>query len=108
MRFYPEHLVVDEAMSSDITSQSLQLKQHWGACVSCVVTAGSSPSGTLYVQASVDNVNYANMTGMSQAVSADGTFIFDIVNTNAQYIRVFYDRTSGSGVLNVKTYAKGF
>lgn len=108
MRFYPEHLVVDGDMAADVTSSSLQLKQHWGACVSCVVSAGAAPVGVLYVQASVDDVNYANMTGMNQAVAADGTFIFDIVNTNAQYIRVFYDRTSGDGVLNVKTYAKGF
>lgn len=75
-----------------------------GFCVAGVVSAGASPVGTLKLQASIDAAlvptNWAD-TGLSNAISADGTVIFNVSQDhNYRWIRTVYTYTSGSGTLN--------
>lgn len=73
-----------------------------------------SPVGTLEVQASQDNVNFATLP-----LSVAGTLVtsltlptdpspllLDIVSGSLSYVRVVYTRTSGSGSITIYTSKK--
>jgi hypothetical protein len=106
-------------MSADITSQVIVLQSLSGASYS-LSWSGSSPVGDVIVEGSNDysidaqgNVSNAGtwipleLNYGGQAVTAiplsgnTGKGLIDITKTMIYAIRVFYDRTSGTGTLNV-------
>ena len=68
-----------------------------------------TPTGTFDVQVSGDNTNWASLplNPVPAATASSGSAFIDIYQTAANYIRVVYTRTSGSGTLNVLISAKG-
>lgn len=100
-------------MTTTLTSSLVQLNQGFGAAISCVVTGGSSPAGTLTCLGSVDGVNFEALEDSSGSpialtVSGDGTYLFDVIQTSCQYLQVTYVPVSGSGTLNATSFYKGF
>ena len=66
-----------------------------------------SPVGTLKVQVSIDDINYVDLDDSPVAVTEAGDFMWNIVDTNYDKIKVVYVATSGSGTLNVQANVKG-
>ncbi|TXH13490.1 MAG: hypothetical protein E6R03_11180 [Hyphomicrobiaceae bacterium] len=98
-----------QSMSSDVTGGWIDLLHSDGFAVEYAVTNGSSPSGTLKVQASNDGVQTNDLGGSySVAISANTTGLLNYSGAKFRYMRVIYSRSSGGGTLDVNVCSKGF
>lgn len=94
-------------MAADITGAAQDVWYNRQIDFELTVTSASSPVGTLYVQVSTDNATWANSGVSSTALTANGVFYLTYLNgQNFRYVRLFYDRTSGSGTLACKMRIK--
>lgn len=94
------------AMTADRVSASIPLDHLYA--VSLQVSFTGSPTGTLSLQCSDDDVTYCTIDNSDQAITAAGTHIWDVTQISTKYIRAAYTFTSGSGTLSdVRFYAKG-
>jgi len=91
-------------MSADITSEVVDVRQVYSLVISSVY-AGSSPTGDIIVQASVDGTTYHNID--TNSISATGQDFVQLDVVPWQYIRVFWDFSSGTGSLTTKFSGKG-
>lgn len=76
-----------------------------GFAVQAVISAASSPVGTLKVQASLDTgtpTNWADVSDTVTAVSAAGVWIWNFAQSHYAWVRVVYTRTSGSATLDTR------
>lgn len=83
---------------ADITSVAVDLGDLVKGSIQCVFSSGTL-NGTLYLQASNDNVNFSNITGASQAIASGAPHVFNVSDAGYQYLRVFWDWTSGTGTM---------
>ena len=104
-------VITDGSMAGDITSSvtNIQFMDNIGYQISFIGT----PTGTFEVQVSIDHMQDAqgNVTNAGTWVavalspsptasgSADDIYI-DLNQLSAPWVRLFYDRTSGSGTCN--------
>lgn len=88
-----------------ITSLSLDIRYIPRACMVAAWTG--TASGTISIQGSLDNTTYSDMgLGISNVAGvADNRFI-DLTTTAADYVRLVYTNTGGTGTLTVKGSAK--
>ncbi len=94
-----------QTMGADITSTAVDVKESRSYAVQAVWSAGTSPVGVLYLQGSLDNVTYTDIT--SSAVSGNtGSILINVELPAYQYIKVFYDRTSGTATMTAKVNIK--
>ena len=85
-----------------------------------VVMTGSSPTGTLKLQASNDKINAANLAldtvptnwsdipNASVAISATGAFLVPKTDLSYQWVRALWVQTSGTGTVTVNIKTVGF
>jgi hypothetical protein len=111
-------LVTDGAISADFTSPAMDIKQQDNVGVQLKWTGDLS--GEFRVEVSIDhqedsqkNVrvagNWVALT-LNPAITAAGApddAYIDLNQLSAPYMRVIFDRTSGTGVLNVNISLKG-
>lgn len=99
------------SMGADILSEAVSLDQVYGCSIQSVYTG--TPVGDLKIQVSNDDVPLSSQivnwfdVGTTVNIAAAGSNLqkFDFVPY--KWLRVFYDRTSGSGTLNVTLCGKG-
>jgi len=87
-------------MADNLTSSVQDISEVCGFCVQANWSAGSTPVGTLNIQASLDNVNFTTVA----SVAVSGNSGSNLVNVNVahyRYVQCTYTATSGSGTLNV-------
>jgi len=95
-RFMKELIISTPVTSGASTaSKVIDFELSYGYCVQ-VVTTGTTPSGTLKVQGSIDEVTWTDISSLT--ISAAGS-LFD--NKDAIYwpkLRVLYTQASGTNV----------
>jgi len=106
---YP--LVQAGDMSADITSPATNIQFLDNVSLQANFT-GTAPVGTFYIQGSLDHVevngdvkvagNWVNlpMIPVPTAAGSDDSIVFDLNQLPFAWVRLFYDRTSGTGTLN--------
>lgn len=113
-------MVEDGNLAADITSKPINISRMKGAMIQITTAGGGSPTGDFEVQASLDyepNMDGSEKTGTGTWVpltlssspalaGADADLIIDIIETQAPWIRLFYDRTSGTGTMQAYLSAK--
>lgn len=67
--------------------------------------SGSSPNGTLKIQASNDNVNWSDLH--SDSVTGNATLLYTDNNPSYQFIRAKWTYASGSGTITNVLCGKG-
>jgi len=96
----------DTAMTADRTCGTIPLEHLYA--VSLQVAFTGSPTGTLSLQVSDDDLTWVVVDGSDQAITEAGTHVWDVTQISTKYIRAIYTFTSGSGTLgDVRFYAKG-
>lgn len=114
----PVHVINAVSMGSNITSSAIEVKNQDNVGLQLVWTG--APVGVFSVQISLNhkedlegNIVVAGTwatlplsPSIAAAGSADNAYI-DINQTSAQYIRLVYTRTSGTGTLDAYIDAKG-
>jgi hypothetical protein len=93
-------------MSADITSSVVDVSEIKSIAVQAS-WSGSSPVGTLHIQASLDNVTYTNLTAGSSISGNTGSVVVNYPDYAFKYVRLFYDVTSGTGTLQCSIAGKG-
>lgn len=113
----PYPVVLDGDMSDDITSD-ITILTNLSMISYDISWTGTSPIGTISAQVSNsysknadgstrDEGNWTTLPGTSAAITGNsGSGFMEIDAAGAYAIRLFYDRTSGVGVLNVKVNGK--
>lgn len=99
----PVQIIESGDMSADITSSVLVLQWMDNAGLQ-IEWASTDAIGTIEVQASVNGVTFYALTfstALTQPNSNNGGYLVNLNQFPFRYFRVFYDRTSGSGTLNV-------
>jgi hypothetical protein len=96
-RFMKDLIISTEPTTGALTqSQGIDFEYSYGYCVQ-VVIAGTTPSATLKVQGSIDEVTWVDISSLT--IAAAGSF-FD--NKDAIYwpkLRVIYDQASGTNIV---------
>ena len=102
----PYHLIVDESMGADVTSDPVDVTYSDNVGIQLIFTG--TPTGVFYVQGTIDGTNWSNLSFDStpSASGADDTHLLNMTQIPYRKIRVFYDRTSGTGTLNAHVMAK--
>lgn len=103
MKFKNYDLVFGPNLGSNQASAVEDLNQDVGFSMQVTIN-GTALSGTLKLQCSNDNVNFADIPSTSQALSAltgVSTYVYNIDATYYQYVRAFWTYTSGAGTVTV-------
>lgn len=102
-------------MSGNLNSDPFRIEHLHGYAIQAVFS-GSSPTGTFKLQASCDHpkpdttsqapTNWTDVSGSSQAVSANGNVLWDVSLPGYSWVRVVYTRSSGTGSCNIRVNGK--
>lgn len=115
MRVFNEAIITAGDMSGSLNSSTVHLDSIYAFSVQAVWT-GTSPVGTLKLQASDDFLlnpgdavtNWIDIAGASAAVSGNtGSQMFNYNGAGFQHVRLVYTFTSGVGTLNARIFNKG-
>lgn len=88
-----------------ITSLVMDIRYMPRACLVAAWTG--TASGTISVQGSVDNITFSDMgLGIGNVAGVAGNSFIDLTQTAADYVRLVYTNTGGTGTLTVKGSAK--
>lgn len=102
---FDESLASAQSMGADVTSSARDISEANIVAIQGVWSSGTSPVGNMIVQGSIDGTTYSDIDTL--AVSGNsGSNLFNVVDPGYRYIRLFYDRTSGTATLNVRISAK--
>jgi hypothetical protein len=102
----PYRLVNAESMGADVTSSSFDITYTDNIGIQLIFTG--TPTGNFYVQGTIDESNWSNLSfdATPTAAGAGDTHLLNISLAPYKKLRVFYDRTSGTGSLTVYVMAK--
>ena len=116
--FVSQQVIINCDMST-ASCASYGIKMDTMEIASFQAVMSGSPVGTLKVQLSNDIatpsngpdkslnvVNWTDYTGSSEAISASGTFVYNLLNSGYGWVRLVYTKTSGTGTLNATFRAK--
>lgn len=107
IHLYQNTIISAQSMGGTVTSDSTNINTAISVCIQAIWSAGSTPVGTMVLQASNDNSTWTEVTGSSLAVSgATGSNMWNVEKPAYGYIRMVYTRSSGSGTLNATINAK--
>lgn len=95
----------DEAMSADVAGTEIDAAQYLNISFVSVVTGAAGLSGNLITESSNDGTNWFQRN--SQAVAADGTFEYALVDHAYRYVRHRWVNTGGNGTLNTSSFVRG-
>lgn len=101
----PVELVSAQDASSNITSNALDLGDLQVFSIHANFT-GATLAGTLALEASNDNTDFAAISGASQVVASAASHVFNVVNAAYRYVRLTWTQTGGTGNLTVKALIK--
>lgn len=108
------------SMGADITSAVTNCKNLDNMCYQVKWSGGSTPVGEIFVQVTNDDLDNTSQNpeatatwtdlDFGSAISVSGNSGNHFININQNpgaYIRLFYDRASGSGTMTATLVAKG-
>lgn len=105
-------IVVNGDMSGNINSSPTNLNECVSYSIQAVMTG--SPTGTIELQASNDNVkssaeapvNWTTITESEADITAAGTYMVNVELPSYSWVRLVYTRTGGNGSMNARINAK--
>lgn len=102
--------ITDGDISADLAGDWLDMS-NLTKCSFGFTWSGTSPSGTLTVQAANDP-NYSDATNVSLSATLTvsgntGSHLADLTEWSARYIRLYYSSASGTGTAQAWVMAKG-
>jgi len=95
-----EFISSPEIVNSNYSTPSIDISNREAeASIQLSWDGGISPDMIISIEVSNDNVNFAEVTDSDQIIvvgDVDGSVLFDIIGTGANYIRVKFEVNSGS------------
>lgn len=117
MQFFNKIILSASDMSSDVTSDAMQLEQYLGYAIGITITG--SPVGILLLQGSCDPPQtpmgvqpspstFIDIGGTSNSITTATTVLYNMYPVQYNWVRIKYTRTSGSGAITATFNAKGY
>jgi len=97
MRVFNDTITIGTDLASNQTSDAYSVEHIANFAVQFALTG--SPSGTIKVQASLDAESWSDVPSASTSVAASGVFFINVVDAGYNYMRVVYERTTGTGTI---------
>lgn len=94
-----ENVMTAGNMAGSLQTTPFQCSQVIGFSVQAVSTG--APVGTMKLQVSNNNIDYADYPSASTAITSAGTIIYTVSDVYFQWVILVYTFTSGTGVLTV-------
>jgi hypothetical protein len=92
-------------LAANATSEVIDVR-HLALLAVAMIWTGT-PTGTVKLQGSVDNINWFDLGTFSQALAgAAGSKLWEVVDVTVAYVRLSYASTSGTGSLTPKVNGK--
>lgn len=116
MKYNNDAVITDGSMAGDLTSATVPVEYNWGVGFQ-ITWSGSSPVGVIYAEASCDDLrgtassatNWTELSGTTLNVSGNtGSLVMQLVDLSVSAVRLIYDRSSGSGTMQVRAITKGW
>lgn len=82
------------AVAADTYTTAIEVSNYKDVSFQLTVDYGDF-AGTVYLQYSNDGSTFVN-SAQSQAISADASYMLFLNNIACKYVRLFFDRTSGT------------
>ena len=89
-------LLESTVITTDTNSAAALLRYIEHFAVQIVVSAVSTPSVEVKLQGSNDNVNWNDLAGTSNSITATGNILINASNVGYKYTRATFVHTSGS------------
>lgn len=105
MRQFTTVLFDAKPVTASLSSVGIGLINMEGFSVSASYTG--TVVGTLKLEASVDDETYTAMSDTVQSVAGVGTSLWNVPFAYYPYVRLTLTRTSGTGVISAKMFARG-
>jgi hypothetical protein len=102
---FNDFILVDGDMSGNLESVAIDTSRVESVVFYAKWTG--DPEGAFKVQVSIDDENYVDLNNSAVHVTSAGDFMWNIVDTNYDKIKVVYIASSGSGTLNIQANIKG-
>ena len=94
-------------MGTNQSSSSLNISDAIAYAVQAIWKNGSSPVGTLDIQASNNGEDFSSVLSSPIAVSGNsGNILVNVERAGYQFVKILYNSTSGSGELTVSIAGK--
>ena len=101
----PILLYSQTGLTADVTTGAIKRANLARLDVQC--NFGGSPVGKLYLQVSLDGVNWVNVEGSELDVGAAGPQTYSVPFPTSYQYRIFFDRTSGTFDLDIFYHVSG-
>jgi hypothetical protein len=108
MRFVSDPILSGQSMAADFETEAIKIELTYGFSFQAVFTG--APVGVFILQASNDvsnPTNWDDIPSSAQLISAAGSIMWNYNGAFYRWVRVFYDRTSGTGSCNIVYSSKG-
>lgn len=104
-RFFEQQIVKSGDMSADVYSDSFLVGMADAMSVQ-LNWSGASPVGDLKVQVSNDGSTWVDSDAVVAVAVNTDSYLFNFEEPAWKYLRIFYDRTSGTGTLDVYLFGR--
>lgn len=108
MRVSENNLFTDRTLANEtINSDAIPLDHIYGFSV-YASWSGTAISGSILLQASIDEMNWRDIDSTSQTISADGSYLWNISDAFYKYFRIQVTSSNANTItVDASFYAKG-
>lgn len=94
-------------LSLDASGYSAGIRIAYSDNIGIQLEWSGNPVGNFYVQVGLDNVSYVDLDVEAVAAGgSDGVWVYDLNQLSLTWIRIRYDKTSGTGAATIKLHGK--
>lgn len=103
-----ENVMEDQIINSESFSDSVDVTfAETGYLLDVSWEDGSSLDFYLYIQVSSDDIDWVDLPNSEQQITGEtGTHLYDVTDSNVNFVRVKFTPNSGSGTFNITYTAK--
>jgi hypothetical protein len=105
MNFIEYNVLANGSMAANITSPSIHIRDVSAATLQANWTG--TPSGSLILQISNDELVWTDYSGSTALVSGPGNFAWNMLSAPFPFVRINYLFAGGTGLLNLTLSGKG-
>jgi len=108
MKFSEDTIFVDEVVTNETTNgEAIDISHIYGYSV-YASWSGSTISGSIKLQASLDNASWIDITSSSQTINSADSYLWNVTDAFYKYFRVVATSDDANAItVNAQFYAKG-
>jgi len=86
-----KNLATDAVLEDDVTTEGQTLEQAFGYALQANITSSGAVNGTLSLESSLDNENWATIYGTSQNITEAGVYFYNVTDVMYPWVRAVWE-----------------